>query len=93
MGVQLGPFEDLLRAYGMGFNREFLKSSWYNSCFEIENAIILERQRCQKDFKVTERDSKWQKDKGVGMTHIPLLSISPGHQNWMKTYHNEANYS
>ena len=58
MGVQLGPFEDLLRAYGMGFNGEFLKSSWYNSCFEIENAIILERQRCQKDFKVTERDSK-----------------------------------
>ena len=36
---------------------------------------------------------RWQKDKGVGMTHIPLLSISPGQQNWMKTYHNWANYS
>ena len=37
----------------------FLKSSWYNSCFEIENAMVLERQRCQKDFKVTERQRFW----------------------------------
>ena len=61
MGVQWGPFEDLLRAYGIFFlgggdlMGSFLKSSWYNSCFEIENAMILERQRCRKDFKVTER--------------------------------------
>ena len=60
MGVQLGPFEDLMRAYGgRDLMESFLKSSWYNSCFEIETAMVLERQRCQKNFKVTERQRFW----------------------------------
>ena len=53
------PFEDLMRADGgRDLMESFLKSSWYYSCFEIETAMILEKQRCQKDFKVTERDCK-----------------------------------
>jgi hypothetical protein len=60
MGVQLVPFEDLMRAYrGRDLMESFLKSSWYNSCFEIETAMVLERQRSQKNFKVTERQRFW----------------------------------
>ena len=45
--------------FGGDLMGSFLKSSWYNSCFEIENAMVLERQRCRKDFKVTERQRFW----------------------------------
>ena len=66
MGFHLGPFEGLLKAYGILFGdlmESFLESSWYSSYFEIENVMILERQRCQKDIKLTDRQ------RCTGMTH------------------------
>lgn len=51
MGFHLGPFEGLLKAYGILFGdlmESFLESSWYSSYFEIENVMILESRGVRK---------------------------------------------